>query len=64
MKRKVKISLTFDEYSILLDILRSTQECMEYDEDMAEYTAGCRFMYSLEEEEYKTLMNMNLNTIN
>lgn len=60
MKRQVSIKLTFDEYSVLLELLQSVRDCMEYDEDTQSYTDGGRFILSLDEEEYKALNSINL----
>lgn len=60
MKRQVSIKLTLDEWSVLLEVLQSARDCMEYDEDTQSYTDGGRFILSLDEEEYKALNTINL----
>lgn len=58
--KKVTIKVTPDEYSILLDILSSVKEIMEWDEGMQEYTDHDNFVYCMSKEEYETLQKMNI----
>lgn len=58
--KKIKVELTPSEYSILIDILNSTKDCLEWDEGLQEYTDGGRFMISFTKGEYKTLNNIRL----
>lgn len=58
--KKVTIKVTPDEYSILLDILSSVKEIMQWDDDMQEYTDHDNFVYSMSKEEYETLQRMTI----
>lgn len=60
-QRKMSIKgLTLTQYSIICDIVRSVKEIMRWNEDMKEYTDHDNFIYSLSEEEYQELMNIEL----
>lgn len=59
--RKMSIKgLTLTQYCIIVDIVRTTQRIMAWDEYMQEYTDHDNFLLSLNEEEYKELLNINL----
>lgn len=58
--KKVTLKLTLDEAYIVSLVVSSAKDCMQYDEDMQEYTDGGRFILSLSEEDYKTLMNIHI----
>lgn len=58
--KKLTIKLTLEEWSVLNSVLSSTKECMEYDDVCGTYTDGGRFLLSLGEDEYNTLMNIEL----
>ncbi len=63
MAHKGKISitgLTPTQYSIILDIVNTVKEIMQWDEAMQEYTDHDNFLYSMSEEEYKELQNIKL----
>ena len=60
-QRKVSIKgLTLTQYSIICDIVREVKNIMQWDEYMKEYTDHDNFIYSMNEEEYKELQNINL----
>lgn len=58
--KKVSLKLTAEEAYIISLVVSSAQDCMQYDEDIQEYTDGGRFILSLNEEEYKTLMKLSI----
>lgn len=58
--KKLTIKLTPDEWSVLYSVLSSAKECMEYDECCGTYTDGGRFLLSLDEDEYQTLLKIDL----
>lgn len=60
MKKKITLKVTSEEYGLLLDLIMSTRDCMSYDEFSGDYTDGGRFILCLDENEYKTLMNIKL----
>lgn len=60
MEKKITIKLTSDEFSVLLSILLSVRDCMEYEECTQSYTDGGRFILSLDEKEFKALHTINL----
>lgn len=60
MKKKITLKVTNEEYGLLLDLILSAQDCMSYDEFSGNYTDGGKFILSLDENEYKTLMNIKL----
>lgn len=58
---KVSIkNLTMDEYDILSHILSKVQDIMSWDEDMKEYTDHDNFIMSMSEEDYNTLMAIDI----
>lgn len=58
--KKVSITgLTIDQYCIIADLVRTSQNIMEWDEDMQQYTDHDNFLMSLDDEEYKALESMN-----
>lgn len=58
---KVNITgLTFDEYDIILAVLGKVKDIMAWDDDMECYTDHDNFLMSMDEEEHKTLMALNL----
>lgn len=62
MARQKKLSikgLTPTQYNIIWDIVSRVQDIMSWDEDMQEYTDHDNFIYSMSEEEYKELQNIN-----
>ena len=60
MKKKVKIELTIDELSVIWDCIQSTKDCLQWDEDLQEYTDGGRFIIGFSEKEYKVLQGIVL----
>lgn len=60
MKKKFTLKVTSEEYNLLLDLILSARDCMSYDEFSGEYTDGGKFILCLDENEYKTLMNIKL----
>lgn len=49
-----------DEYDILSHILSKVQDIMSWDEDMEEYTDHDNFIMSMSEEDYNTLMAIDI----
>lgn len=45
---------------ILRNILNSTKDCMEWDDDLQQYSDRGSFMLSLDKDEYDTLMKIKL----
>ena len=60
MKKKVTLKVTTEEYGLLLDLIFSARDCMSYDEFSGYYSDGGKFILCLDENEYKTLMNIKL----
>lgn len=60
MEKKITIKVTPDEYGVLLSLLLSARDCMEYDECTQSYTDGGRFLLSLDEKEFKALHTISL----
>lgn len=63
MTRQKKVSitgLTPTQYSIIVDIVNTVKDIMQWDEGMQEYTDHDNFIYSMDEEEYKELQKIRL----
>lgn len=58
--KKITIKVTPEEYSILLDILSSVKDIMQWDDTMQEYTDHDNFVYCMSKEEYETLQRMTI----
>lgn len=50
--KKIKIELTPAQYFTLSTILRSVDDCMEWDDDLKAYADGARFILSMDKTEY------------
>ena len=60
-KGKVSITgLTLDEFDIIFAIVHKVKDIMSWDEDMKCYTDHDNFLMSMDEEEYKALMNLSI----
>lgn len=60
MAKKFSVKLTSDEINVLHSILISAKDCMQWNEDMGEYTDGGRFILSLTEDEYRVMQGISL----
>lgn len=62
-KRKNSIqikNLTITQYSIICDIVERVKDIMKWDEYMECYVDDGTFLYSMSEEDYKELQDLNI----
>ena len=58
--KKLSYKLSLDEAYVLSLVLNSAVDCLDWDEDLQQYTDGGRFLICLDKAEYETLRNIRL----